>query len=40
MAFRKRVTNARKDKRRFSHTAGRVHKKNLRVSPMRGGFRL
>lgn len=28
------------DKRIFRKTAGRVHKKNLRVNPMRGGFRL
>lgn len=28
------------DRRRFSRTAGRVHKKNLRATPMRGGFRI
>ena len=40
MAFRKRITNKGKDRRRFSRTAGRTHKKNLRATPMRGGIRL
>ena len=38
MAFRHRA-NPRRDKRRFSHTASKVHTKNNRM-PMRGGFRL
>lgn len=40
MAFRKKIRNKHKDRRRFSRTAGRTHKKNLRATPMRGGFRL
>lgn len=35
-----RVKNKRRDRRRFSKTAGRTHKKNLRATPMRGGFRI
>lgn len=37
---RGRVKNKGKDKRRFSKTASKVHKKNLRATPMRGGFRI
>lgn len=40
MAFRKRIKNKRRDKRRFSKTAGKMHKKNNRANIMRGGFRL
>lgn len=40
MAYRKKIRNKGKDRRRFSRTAGRTHKKNLRASPMRGGIRL
>lgn len=40
MAFRKRVKNRSKDRRRFSRTAGKTHKKNLRANVMRGGYRL
>lgn len=40
MAFRKKIRNKGRDRRRFSRTAGRTHKKNLRAMPMRGGFRL
>lgn len=40
MAFRKRMKNRRRDRRRFSKTAGRTHKKNLRGRVARGGFRL
>lgn len=37
--FRRRA-NKRSDRRRFSRTAGMTHKRNLQVSPMRGGYRL
>lgn len=37
--FRKRA-NKRYDRKVFSRTAGRIHKKNLIAMPMRGGFRL
>jgi len=37
---RSRIKNKRRDKRRFSKTATRTHKKNLRATPMRGGFRI
>lgn len=40
MAYRKRIKNKGKDRRRFSRTAGGTHKKNLRATPMRGGIRL
>lgn len=40
MAYRNRVKNRGKDRRRFSKTASRSHKKNMRATPMRGGFRL
>lgn len=40
MAFRKRIKNRRKDRKRFSRTAGRTHKKNARANIMRGGYRL
>lgn len=36
---RKRMS-ARKDRRVFSRTAMKVKGKNLRVVPMRGGFRI
>lgn len=39
MKFRKRQ-NPRRDKRVFTRSAGRVHRKNLRANPMRGGIRL
>lgn len=39
MKFRKKA-NRRKDKRSFSRNAMRVHKRNLRATPMRGGIRL
>lgn len=39
MRFRK-VLKKRQNKRRFSNTAGRVHKKNLVRRVMRGGIRL
>lgn len=39
MAFRKR-TNRRKDRKRFSKHARKTHRKNLRATTMRGGFRL
>lgn len=40
MAYRKRISNKGKDRRRFSRTASKTHKKNLRATPMRGGIRL
>lgn len=40
MAYRKKIYNKGKDKRRFSKTAAGTHKKNLRATPMRGGIRL
>lgn len=40
MAFRKRIRNKRRDKRRFTRTASKTHPKNLRTSIMRGGYRL
>lgn len=39
MAFRKSA-NSVGHKKRFSRTASYVHGKNMRASPMRGGFRL
>lgn len=38
--MRRYKPNKHKDRRRFSRTAGRTHKKNLRATPMRGGIRL
>lgn len=40
MAFRRRVKNKSRDKRRFTKTASRFHKKNNRANIMRGGYRL
>lgn len=37
--MRRHRVNKRRDKKRFSRTA-RTHRKNLRATPMRGGFRL
>lgn len=37
--MRKRA-NKRSDKRRFSRTAMRTHKRNIPSRPMRGGIRL
>lgn len=37
--YRKRV-NRRRDRKIFSRTARKVHGKNLRAMPMRGGIRL
>lgn len=34
------IRNVRKDKKRFSRTAGSVHPKNFSAKPMRGGTRL
>lgn len=36
---RKRISRGR-SRRRFARTATAVRKKNLRVRPMRGGFRI
>lgn len=38
--IRRHVKSARHDKKRFSRTASKVHRKNLRANPMRGGIRL
>lgn len=38
--MRRRVKSARSDKKRFSRTGARTHKKNFRAGPMRGGIRL
>lgn len=40
MAYRKKIRNVRKDKRIFSKTADRIHRKNTKPAPMRGGTRL
>lgn len=40
MAYRKKIRNKGKDRRRFSRTADKSHKKNYRAAPMRGGIRL
>jgi len=37
--LRRRVKKV-KDRKYFSSTANRTHKKNLRETPMRGGFRI
>lgn len=39
MAYRKKLGRGR-SKRMFRKGASRVHKKNFRMSPMRGGIRL
>lgn len=39
MKFRKRA-HKRSDKKRFSRTAAKTHRRNLRATPMRGGIRL
>jgi hypothetical protein len=39
MARRKRLTR-RGSKRLFRATGSKIHKKNLRAAPMRGGFRI
>lgn len=40
MYNRRRRAHPSSDRRIFTATADRVHKKNLRVNPMRGGYRL
>lgn len=39
MKFRKRA-NPRRDRKMFSKTARKFHKRNMRATPMRGGIRL
>lgn len=39
MPYRKRA-NKKYDRKMFSRTANRIHKKNLIALPMRGGFRI
>lgn len=36
----RRPANRRSDKKSFTRNAAKVHKKNMRAMPMRGGFRL
>lgn len=38
--MRRYKPNKRNDRKRFTHTAARTHKKNIRATPMRGGIRL
>lgn len=38
--MRRYRVNKRKDRKVFSHTAGMTNAKNMRVNPMRGGYRL
>ena len=40
MVMRKKIVNKRKDKKRFSVTAGNMRYENLRSNPKRGGYRL
>lgn len=40
MSFRRKIYDRAKDRRIFSRTAGMVDKRNLRIGPMRGGYRL
>lgn len=40
MPRRIRIHNKGKDKRHFSKTAVRTHKRNINANPMRGGIRL
>lgn len=40
MAFRRKRLGRKRSKRMFRKGASRVHKKNYRNSPMRGGIRL
>lgn len=41
MAYgRKKIRNKRKDQNMFSRTADRTRSKNVRATPMRGGFRI
>ena len=39
MRYRKRMSR-RASRRHFSRNAVRVHRKNMRAVPMRGGFRI
>ena len=36
----RKSANSRGHKKQFSRTAGMTHGKNMRATPMRGGFRL
>ena len=38
--MKRRKMSRKGSKRYFSATAAKTHKKNLRVAPMRGGFRI
>lgn len=37
---RHKIFNKGKDRRMFSRTAGAFHKKNMRLAPNRGGWKL
>ena len=36
----RKSANRRSDKKSFSRHAGKTHSRNLRATPMRGGFRI
>lgn len=36
----RKSANTRFHKKQFTRTAGMVHRKNLRMKPMRGGYRI
>lgn len=38
--MKRRKMNFKKSKKYFSKNASKTHKKNLRATPMRGGFRI
>lgn len=38
--MRRKRASRRYDRKVFSSTAARVHPKNLKLSPMRGGYRI
>lgn len=40
MRAHRKPANTRRQKKHFSRTAGMVHRQNLRMKPMRGGFRI
>lgn len=40
MSFKRRPANRYSDKKRFTRTARKTHKRNIFSAPMRGGIRL
>ena len=40
MAYRRRRMTRRKSRRLFRRTVGKIHKRNTRMRPRRGGYRL